>query len=86
MHFIMVMAAVILALCAGTFADNCNSETLFELDGNEYCTAVKAIRYENVGNPGTYGQIVEMSPAGVCSSVPKTFSGPLSPLNEEVGM
>jgi hypothetical protein len=86
MHFIMVMAAVILALCAGTFAENCNSETLFEFDGNEYCTAVQAIRYENVGTPGTYGQIVETNPAGVCSSVPKPSSGPLSPLDEEAGM
>ena len=86
MHFAMITAAVILALCAGTFADNCNPETLFELEGNEYCTAVQAIRYENVGTPGTYGQIVEMSPGGKCSSVPKAFSGPLSPLDEEVSM
>jgi hypothetical protein len=81
----MVLVAMILALCAGTFADNCNPETLFELDGNEYCTAIQAIRYDNVGTPGTYSQIVEMSPTGQCSSVPKTFSGPLSPLDEEVG-
>ena len=86
MHFIMVMTAMLLALCGGTFADNCNSETLFELDGNEYCMAVKAILYQNVGTPGTYDQIFEMSPNGVCSSIPKAFSGPLSPLDEEVGM
>jgi hypothetical protein len=46
MHYTMVVAAMILALRGGTFADNCNSETLFELDGNEYCTAVQAIKYK----------------------------------------
>jgi hypothetical protein len=86
MYFTMVTAAMILALCAGTVADNCNSETIFELEGNYYCTAVEAIRYENVGTPGTYSQIVEMSPNGKCSSAPKAFSGPLSPLDEEVGI
>jgi len=86
MHFTMTMIVLVLALCASTFADNCDSETLFELEGNEYCTAVLAIRYEKVGTSGTYGQIVEMSPDGKCSSVPKAFSGPLAPLDEEVDM
>jgi hypothetical protein len=80
----MIMVAIILALCASTFADNCNSKILFELEGNVYCTAVEAIRYENVGTPGTYDQIVKMSPDGKCSFVPKAFSGPLAPLDEEV--
>jgi hypothetical protein len=84
MYFSMIMVAIIIALRAGTFADNCNSETLFDLEGNAYCTAVEAIRYENVGTPGTYDQIVEMSPDGKCTFVPKAFSGPLAPLDDEV--
>ncbi len=86
MRVAMILVAMLLAFCTGTLADNCNPETIFELEGNVYCTAVQAIRYENVGTAGTYDQIVEMSPNGRCSSIPKAFAGPLSPLDEEVRM
>jgi hypothetical protein len=58
MHFTVIMAFMILALSTGTFADNHNSEALFELDGDEYYTAVNAIVYENVGTHGTYDQML----------------------------
>ena len=68
---------------AGVAADFC-AENSFELSGNWYCKAVTAIQYSNVGTPGSYNQIVDMASDGTCSSVPKAFSGPIAPLNEEV--
>ncbi|KAF7902776.1 hypothetical protein EAF00_002679 [Botryotinia globosa] len=55
-----------------------------EVSGNWYCNPVDAILYSNVGAPGTYNQVTDMSSDGICSSTPKSFSGPLSPLDEEV--
>ena len=56
-----------------------------EIGGNWYCQAVTGIQYSNVGTPGTYNSVIDMTSEGVCSSQPKHFSGPLSPLDEEVG-
>lgn len=55
-----------------------------EVFGNFYCNPVEAIQYTNVGAPGTYNQITNMASNGVCSFTPKSFSGPISPLDEEV--
>ncbi|TGO65514.1 hypothetical protein BCON_0002g00990 [Botryotinia convoluta] len=55
-----------------------------EVSGNWFCNPVDAILYSNVGAPGTYNQVTDMSSDGICSSTPKSFSGPLSPLDEEV--
>ncbi|KAI9648242.1 target of Sbf [Ciborinia camelliae] len=55
-----------------------------EVSGNWYCNPVDAVMYSNVGAPGTYNQVTNMASNGVCSSTPKSFSGPLSPLDEEV--
>lgn len=55
-----------------------------EVSGNWYCNPVEAIMYSNVGAPGTYNQITNMASNGVCSSTPKAFSGPISPLDEEI--
>ncbi|QSZ37493.1 hypothetical protein DSL72_008591 [Monilinia vaccinii-corymbosi] len=55
-----------------------------EVSGNWYCNPVDAIIYSNVGAPGTYNQITNMASNGVCSSTPKSFSGPISPLDEEI--
>jgi len=55
-----------------------------EIEGNWYCQSVKAIQYSNVGSSGTYKQITNMAADGSCSSTMKQFSGPLSPLDEEV--
>ncbi|CAD6442185.1 96f09121-de62-402b-b8d4-8d082bf913ba [Sclerotinia trifoliorum] len=55
-----------------------------EVLGNLYCNPVDAILYSNVGSPGTYNQVTDMASNGICSSTPKSFSGPISPLDEEV--
>jgi len=55
-----------------------------EIDGNWFCQAVKGIQYTNVGTPGSYNQVVYMGEDGTCSSRPKSFSGSMSPLDEEV--
>ncbi|KAJ8066048.1 hypothetical protein OCU04_005140 [Sclerotinia nivalis] len=55
-----------------------------EVLGNWYCNPVDAILYSNVGSPGTYNQVTDMASNGICSSTPKSFSGPISPLDEEV--
>jgi hypothetical protein len=73
------------------FSENVNADFAIpsavggkEIEGNWYCQAVKAIQYSNVGSSGTYKQITSMHSDGSCSSTMKQFSGPLSPLNEEV--
>jgi hypothetical protein len=53
------------------------------LDGNWYCQPVQAIRYSNVGSPGSYNRITKMED-GSCSSTPNAFSGALAPFDEEV--
>jgi hypothetical protein len=55
-----------------------------EIDGNWYCQAVNAIRYTNVGAQGAYNDIVGMASDGTCASERFEFSGPISPLDEEV--
>jgi len=81
----LLFAALAAVLCfAGqTGADLCSLGSV-EIDGNWYCQPVQAIQYSNVGSAGTYNQITAMNADGNCSSVPKAFSGPLSPLDEEV--
>ncbi|TVY80728.1 putative serine-rich protein P23A10.11c [Lachnellula suecica] len=77
-------SAILIAL-AGVNGDLC-TRSRQEVDGNWYCQSVQAIRYSNVGSPGSYNQITDMAPDGTCSSSPKHFSGPLAPLDEEVSL
>jgi len=79
-----VATAAILVTLACINADLCSSGST-EIGGNWYCQAVQAIQYSNVGTAGSYNQVTAMSSDGSCSSTPKSFSGPLSPLDEEVG-
>jgi len=55
-----------------------------QIGGNWYCQAVDAVRYTNVGTSGSYDRVVDMKPDGTCVTEPHAFTGPLSPLNEEV--
>jgi hypothetical protein len=82
-NFGMMIATAISLLLVSVGADLCGMGSK-EIDGNWFCQAVQAIQYSNVGIPGTYNQITEMASSGVCSSQPKHFSGPISPLDEEV--
>ncbi|PQE20144.1 hypothetical protein CJF30_00001454 [Rutstroemia sp. NJR-2017a BBW] len=57
-----------------------------DISGNSYCNPVEGIEYDNVGTAGSYNQIIDMPPDGHCKSKPRPFSGPISPLDEEVSL
>ncbi len=79
------LLAVVFASLWSAQADLCAVDSQ-EINGNWYCQAVTGIQYSNVGAAGTYNSITNMTSGGLCSSEPKQFSGPLSPLDEEVGV
>ncbi|KAG9247807.1 putative TOS1-like glycosyl hydrolase-domain-containing protein [Calycina marina] len=82
---ILVLSFAAFCLSISVRADQClhGSE---EIGGNHYCQAVEAFRYTNVGTDGTYQRVVNMGSDGACDKDPQQFSGPLSPLNEEVSL
>jgi hypothetical protein len=87
----MIGSIVVIVASASLFAvgmaDLCHTSfnTAYEIDGNWYCSAVQAIQYQNVGIPGSYNQVTGMDGSGACYQQPVAFSGPLAPLDEEVG-
>ncbi|KAG9230175.1 putative TOS1-like glycosyl hydrolase-domain-containing protein [Amylocarpus encephaloides] len=86
MHVHLVAAGLTAAtLLTKVQADLCHLGST-NIDGNEYCQAVQAIRYSNIGTPGTYSEVTNMAPDGTCLSKPKHFSGPLAPLDEEISL
>ena len=53
--------------------------------GISYRNPVSAITYDNLGCTGTYQEVTGYDPkACTCTYSPKTYSGPLAPLNEGV--
>jgi len=82
----MKSAMMVLAFCAGsTLADLCAAGS--ELSGgNWYCQPVKAIKYSNVGHSGSYNKVTAFNSDGSCSFEPVSYSGSLSPLDEEVSL
>lgn len=80
---ILAVVAIGVAALAVVAADFCASGRV-EIEGNWFCQPVNAITYTNVGTPGTYHDVVDMASDGTCSWTPKSFSGPLAPLDEEV--
>lgn len=80
---VVFVAASSLALLSGSLADQCASGSSL-LGGNWYCQPVEAIRYMNVGTAGSYKEVIQMNADGTCKRRAKPFSGPLSPLDEEV--
>lgn len=79
---LLIASATLFLLLYPAVADLCSNGAT-EIDGNWYCKAVQAIQYTNVGTAGTYSDITAMFPDGTCSAVPKSFSGPISPMDEE---
>lgn len=50
-----------------------------------YCQSTDSITYDNIGFSGSYQDVVKMdSTACTCDLAPKSFSGSLAPLNDEV--
>lgn len=77
------LCAVVLAASIGLVRGDDCAEGSVDDAGNWYCQPVQAIHYANVGTPGSYQKITAMS-GGSCSSEAHSFSGPISPLDEEV--
>lgn len=76
--------AVIAAAISGATADLC-SQGSTEDNGNWYCQEVTGITYTGVGGTGSYNKVTKMdSSSGTCSSSAFSYSGSLSPLDEEV--
>jgi len=81
-----ITAAALLAAVAVSADSGCTTDSR----GNWYCQQVNAISYTDVGKlsgSSTYNKISNMdSTSGACSSNPFAYSGPLSPLDEEVSL
>lgn len=54
-----------------------------EIGGNWYANLVQKISYTGLGSAGQYQKVTDMS-NGQCSYTPQSYSGNLSPLDEEV--
>lgn len=69
----------------GIACQGCAPGTAEEINGNWYCSPVKAITYSNFPGSGSYNRVTYMdADTGECSQQKHTYSGSLSPLNEEV--
>ncbi|KAG7809337.1 hypothetical protein KL921_003334 [Ogataea angusta] len=56
-------------------------------DGNYYCSQTNAIVYEGIGYSGSYSDVTDIDESSCqCSSETKSFSGTLSPLDEELSV
>lgn len=76
------LLAVAASLVASASASDCDY-----VDGNYYCDEVSKIIYKNVGFSGSYSDISSMDEdSGDCSSSTLSFSGTLSPLDEELSV
>lgn len=53
--------------------------------GNWYCGAVNQIVYEGIKGAGKFKAVTHMSDSGECHYEDKHYSGPLAPLDEDVG-
>ncbi len=69
-----------------TNAQSCAAGSAQEINGNWYCSEVRAITYNNFPGHGYYNKVTDMDASnGQCTSEQYGYSGSLSPLNEEVG-
>lgn len=78
----IVFVAIVAAIAA---AQACAAGTAQEINGNWYCSPVRAITYSNFPGTGSYRKVTNMdASSGECSQERYVYSGSLSPLNEEV--
>lgn len=55
--------------------------------GNYYCSSTNKVTYQNVGYSGSYKDVTNMDESsGKCTQKSKSFSGNLSPLDEELSV
>lgn len=58
-----------------------------EISGNYYCSEVSQVIYESIGFDGSYSQVTNFDNSScTCTSSSKSFSGSLSPLDEEISI
>lgn len=57
-----------------------------EISGNYYCNEVEQIVYKNIGFSGSYNKVTSFNSDGTCSSTSQSFSGNMSPLDEELSI
>ncbi|CAO1598210.1 target of Sbf [Xanthoria calcicola] len=85
-----VIPAVVIAALHGAVsvtAQACAAGTAQQIDGNWYCSEVKAITYSNFPGTGSYDKITNMDPnTGQCTSEKHAYSGSLAPMSEELSM
>lgn len=75
----------VLTIAGNAAAQACAAGTAKEINGNWYCSPVKAITYSNFPGTGSYRRVTHMNASsGECEQQRYTYSGSLSPLNEEV--
>ncbi|CCG84000.1 protein of unknown function [Taphrina deformans PYCC 5710] len=65
-----------------------SSSTCHEVSGNWYCDETMQVTYSGLGGvPGSYQRVTDMdSDACTCSKTTQAFSGPLSPLDEDLSL
>ena len=68
---------------ASALTQQCTGEAVDDA-GNWYCGAVSQILYEGFVTSGSYQQVTDMTDTGDCEMQAKSYSGALSPLNEDV--
>ena len=82
----LITPFLILLGATGSNAQACAAGTAQEINGNWYCSEVKAITYTDFPGNGSYNKVTNMDAAtGQCSFEQYSYNGSLSPLNEEVG-
>lgn len=86
MKSFITAGAVLAATFSGALADLCADGSTDDA-GNWYCQAVTAITYTGLDGSGSYNKVTDMdSTTGDCSSSAYSYSGSMSPLDEEVSL
>ncbi|KAF2099911.1 hypothetical protein NA57DRAFT_75414 [Rhizodiscina lignyota] len=83
MRYNLVASALVAAsMMCGVLAQS--GADCAESGGNWYCQAVQKIAYSGFGKSGQYKKVTNMYPS--CQQSDQSYSGPLSPFDEEVSM
>jgi len=76
-----MLSLSLLYLAAGASAGTCNN-----IAGNYYCDQTSLVKFNNVGFNGEYNRVTSFNDDGTCSYSPQSFSGSLSPFDEELSV
>jgi len=85
MHFFTAAGFAAALLVSGINSQACAQGSAQEIEGNWYCSEVKAITYQNFPGNGSYNKVTSMDEkTGECETEKFEYTGSLAPLNEEV--